>query len=519
MLSEKHLEILRERRAKILAGGGEKKIRARHEKGLMSARERLLALFQEDTFQEIGTHAHHTARHFGLADKELPSDGVIVGTGFVDGRPVAAFSQDFTVMGGSIGEEHAHKIAHAQEQAFKTRSPFVQINDSGGARIQEGIAALDGYGSIFRNNVRASGVIPQVSLIMGPCAGGASYSPALTDFVFMVDKISSMFITGPKVIKTVTGEEIDEERLGGAMAHNKISGSAHFYCKDEKECFSTLKTLLSYLPSSNTEKAPRIDSDLLTDSLTRSTEDLLKIIPANGAKCYDIREVIALLVDDGDYLEVHKYFAESLVVAFARMGGQVVGIIANQPQVYAGSLDKDSSDKGARFVRFCDAFNIPVLSLVDVPGYFPGMVQEHGGVIRHGAKLLYAIAEATVPKIALILRKAYGGAYISMASRALGYDRVIALPMAEVAVMGADGAANIIFAREIAEAEDPEAMKAIKMQEYSNKVMNPYTAAALGYIDDVVDPALARKVLIDSLSLFEHKEEAVPKKKHGNIPL
>ena len=507
---------LAKEKEKMLAGGGASRQAKQREKGKKTARERIQFLVDKDSFVENQPYVSTRITDFGMDKKKFSGDGVVVGSAKLDGRQIWLTSQDFTVLGGSLGEQHAAKIAKAQMDALKTGKPFVQINDSGGARIQEGVMSLEGYGSIFRANTLASGVIPQISLIMGPCAGGAAYSPALTDFVFMVDKTSHMYITGPDVIKAVTGEAVTGEALGGAVAHNSKSGNAHFNCASEEECLLTLRRLLSYLPSSNREAPPVVDC---TEDPDRNTGEIMQIMPDKPSKPYDIRDVIGLLFDKDSFLEVHKDFAASMVVGFSRLNGKSVGIIGNQPKVFAGSLDKDSSDKASRFIRFCDSFGIPIISLVDVPGYMPGTVQEHGGIIRHGAKLLYAIAEATVPKIALVLRKAYGGAYIGMASKALGYDRVIAMPLAEIAVMGAAGAANIIFRNEINAAKDKDLIREIKIHEYSEKFMNPFAAASLGIVDDVIDPDHIRKALIQSLEMTADKQEELPKKKHGNIPL
>lgn len=500
----------------MLAGGGESRQAKQRAKGKKTARERILFLADQGSFIENQPYIKSRVDDFGMDKKKFPGDGVIAGSALVEGRQVWLSSQDFTVLGGSLGEQHAAKIAKAQRDALKTGKPFIQINDSGGARIQEGVLSLEGYGSIFRANTLASGVVPQISLIMGPCAGGAAYSPALTDFVFMVDKTSHMYITGPDVIKAVTGENVTHEGLGGAAAHNSKSGNAHFRCASEEECLETLKKLLSYLPSSNREEPPRKEC---ADDPNRETGEILQILPDKANKPYDMREVISLVFDEGEFLEVHKEFAPSMVVGFARLAGRSVGILGNQPKVFAGSLDKDSSDKAARFIRFCDSFGIPIISLVDVPGYMPGTTQEHGGIIRHGAKLLYAVAEATVPKIALVLRKAYGGAYIGMASKALGYDRVLALPMAEIAVMGAAGAANIIFRNDINAARDPDLIREIKIHEYQEKFMNPFAAASQGIVDDVTAPEAIRKELIRSVEMTADKREDLPRKKHGNIPL
>ncbi len=458
----------------------------------------------------------HRAVDFGMSERRAPGDGVVTGYGTVDGRPVYAFAQDFTVIGGTLGEMHAAKICKVMDLAVRTGCPIIGINDSGGARIQEGIDALDGFARIFARNTLASGVIPQISVIMGPCAGGAVYSPALTDFIFMVDKTSLMFITGPDVIRAVTGEEISPEELGGARAHAQRSGVAHFHARSEEECFARIRELLSYIPSNNLEDPPVRAS---SDPADRREEALATAVPEDPNRAYEVRGIIRALVDDGAFLEVQEAFAPNAVVGFARLGGRPVGVVANQPRVMAGCLDIDASDKIARFVRFCDAFNIPLLTLVDTPGYLPGRAQEHGGIIRHGAKVLYAYAEATVPKISIILRKAYGGAYIAMCSRGLGADLAWAWPTAEVAVMGPEGACNIIFRREIAEADDPEAVRRARVAEYREKFANPYAAARRGYVDMVIDPRETRPLLIQAFAVLASKREERPAKKHGNIPL
>ena len=456
-------------------------------------------------------------RNSAWTKKRFSGDGVVTGTGQINGRQVFLSSQDFTVLGGSLGEMHAEKIAEAQSLAMKNGTPFIQINDSGGARIQEGILSLNGYAKIFRNNTLSSGVIPQFSVILGPCAGGAVYSPAITDFIFMVDGTSHMYITGPDVIKAVTGEVISHEDLGGAAAHCSKSGVAHFRFASEQECFTFIRRLMDYLPSNNMENPPVTETSEPAD---RKTPGIMSIIPDEARKPYDVRDIISETFDSGSFLEVHRDFAQSVVVGFAKLAGRTVGIFANQPKVMAASLDINSSDKGARFIRFCDAFNIPIVTLVDVPGYLPGVSQEHGGIIRHGAKILYAIAEATVPKISLIMRKSYGGSMIAMSSKSLGYDRVLAYPMAEIAVMGAEGAANVISRKEISEASEPDAKRAEKIDEFRQQFMNPYVAAAgLGLVDDIIDPDFTRSELIRALELNIRKKEDRPAKKHGNIPL
>ena len=509
-------EELLEKKAALRMGGGEKAIAKQHAAGKMTARERLEQLFDEGSFVETGLFVQHRCTNFGMDKKSVPGEGVVTGYGTVDGRLVYAAAQDFTVIGGSLGEMHAAKIATAQESAMKVGAPMICINDSGGARIQEGVDALAGYGRIFYNNTMASGVIPQISVIMGPCAGGAVYSPALTDFIFMVEGTSQMFITGPQVIKAVTGEQVTAEALGGAMAHNKISGCAHFAAATESDCIAQIRQLLSYLPQNNTDPAPVYSC---TDDLNRTDESLNDIVPDSPNKAYDMLQIIRSLADDGQVLECHKHFATNIITCFIRMGGRSVGVIANQPKALAGCLDINASDKASRFIRTCDSFNIPLLTLEDVPGFLPGSQQEHGGIIRHGAKMLYAYSEATVPKITVITRKAYGGAYIGMCSKHLGADMVLAWPGAEIAVMGADGACNIIFSKDIKNAEDPAAMRQEKIADYQKAMMNPYVAAARGYVDDVIVPADTRKHVISALFALEGKTVSRPKIKHGNMPL
>ncbi|WP_094546638.1 acyl-CoA carboxylase subunit beta [Petroclostridium xylanilyticum] len=510
------LNDLQHRRSVIEQGGGADKVKKQHESGKLTARERINLLMDEGSFIEIDAFVKHRGTEFDMPATEAPGEGVVTGYGTVDGRLVYVYAQDFTVIGGSLGEMHAKKICKVMDMAMKMGAPIVGINDSGGARIQEGIDALSGFGEIFYRNTIASGVIPQISVIMGPCAGGAVYSPAITDFVFMVDKTSQMFITGPQVIKAVTGEDVSFEQLGGAMAHNSKSGVAHFVSADDKECIEQVKLLLSYLPSNNLSDAPVYETN---DDLNRISDKLTAIVPDDANKPYDMKEVIAEIVDNGDFFEVHPHFAQNIIVGFARMNGRTVGIIANQPKVLAGALDVNSSDKAARFIRFCDCFNIPILTFTDVPGYLPGVSQEHSGIIRHGAKLLYAYSEATVPKINVIIRKAYGGAYIAMSSKHLGADMVFAWPTAEIAVMGPEGAANIIFRKEIANAADPVAARNEKIEEYRNKFANPYVAAARGYIDDVIEPDSTRPRIISALEMLASKRENRPAKKHGNIPV
>ncbi|MGA2545379.1 MAG: carboxyl transferase domain-containing protein [Rectinemataceae bacterium] len=519
---EEKIRRLEERRGKILGGGGPKRVAAQHEKGKMTARERIEALLDPGSFVEIDAFVEHRCTELGMDEVQAPGEGVVIGYGMVDGRQVFVFAQDFTVIGGSLGEAHAKKICKAMDMAMKVGVPVIGIEDSGGARIQEGVDALAGYGDIFYRNTLASGVVPQISAIMGPCAGGAVYSPALTDFVFMTDKTSNMFITGPQVIKAVTGEDVSAEALGGATVHAATSGVAHFAFPDEAATIAGIKKLLSYLPQNNVEDPPLVDSG---DDPSRSDPELASLMPDLPNKPYDIRDVIARVFDAaepggaGDYFEVQSLYAMNMVTCFARLGGRSVGIIANQPKVMAGVLDINASDKAARFIRFCDAFNIPLVTLVDTSGYLPGVSQEHGGVIRHGAKILYAYSEATVPKLTVILRKAYGGAYIAMCSRHLGADQVFAWPSAEIAVMGPDGAANIIFKREIEEAADPAAQRKEKIEEYKAEFANPYKAARRGYVDDVIDPAQMRPRLVAALTMLLGKRETRPSRKHGNMPV
>jgi len=515
-MSMDRIQELNKKREAIMQGGGEKRIQKQHESGKLTARERLNLLFDEGSFVEIDAFVKHRCTEFGMQDVDAPGEGVVTGYGTVDGRLVYAFAQDFTVVGGSLGEMHAKKICKVMDMALKMGAPLVGMNDSGGARIQEGVDALSGYGSIFYRNTIASGVIPQISVIMGPCAGGAVYSPALTDFIFMVDKTSQMFITGPQVIKAVTGEEVTAEDLGGAMTHNKVSGVAHFISPDEKQCIEEIKRLLSFLPSNNMESAPVFECE---DDLNRIEDKLNEIVPDNSNKAYDMKEIITTIVDNGDFMEVQPYYAMNIITGFARLNGKSVGIIANQPKVLAGCLDINASDKAGRFIRTCDAFNIPILNLVDVPGFLPGTTQEYGGIIRHGAKMLYAYSEATVPKVTLIVRKAYGGAYLAMCSKDLGADQVFAWPSAEIAVMGPDGAANIIFKKDIEAADNPAAARQEKIQEYRDKFANPYIAASRGYVDDVIEPATTRQRLISAFEMLESKRETRPAKKHGNLPV
>ena len=516
MSNQDAIDRWRSKRKSAHEGGGEARIQGQHDKGKLTARERIELFVDPGSFVEHQTYIEGRSGAFGLGDKRFPGDGVVTGSAKVNGRQIWLSAQDFTVLGGSLGEMHARRIAAAQEMAVKTGAPFIAINDSGGARIQEGILSLEGYGAIFRNNTLASGVIPQISVILGPCAGGAVYSPAITDFVCMVSGLSNMYITGPDVIRAVTGEDISHEALGGADAHCCKSGVAHFNFDDEKDCFSLLRQLLAYLPSNNRELPPVSDAD---DAPDRSTSPLLDIIPDDDKKSYDMAAVVEQVLDQGSFLEVHAQFARNMVVGFGKLAGRTVGIIANQPHHLAAVLDIDASDKAARFVRFCDAFNVPIISFVDVPGFLPGVAQEHGGIIRHGAKLLYAIAEATVPKLALIVRKAYGGAFISMSSKALGYDRVLAMPYAQIAVMGAEGAANIVFRRDVKESDNPEQTRKDKIEEFKRTVMDPFVAAGFGYVDDVINPAECRVEVIRSMEMIARKREERPYKKHGNVPL
>lgn len=510
------IEILLENTKKIELGGGEKRIEKHHKSGKLTARERINLLFDEGSFVEIDKFVEHRCTNFDMAKLEAPADGVVTGYGTVDGRLVFTYAQDFTVVGGSLGEMHAAKICKVQDMALKMGAPIIGFNDSGGARIQEGVDALSGYGKIFYRNTIASGVIPQISVIMGPSAGGAVYSPALTDFIFMVDKTSMMFITGPQVIKSVTGEEVTQEELGGANTHNKISGVAHFVDKTEAECIERIKELLSFLPSNNLEVAPIY---AIEDDINRVEERLNEIVPVNPNKPYDMKEVIKLLADGGEFFEIQSYYAQNIITGYIRLNGKTIGVVGNQPKVLAGCLDINASDKAGRFIRTCDAFNIPLLNLVDVPGFLPGTEQEYGGIIRHGAKMLYAYSEATVPKVTLIVRKAYGGAYLAMCSKDLGADQVFAWPNAEIAVMGPDGAANIIFKKDIENSDDPIITRQEKIAEYRDTVANPYIAAQRGFVDDILVPSITRPRLISAFDMLESKRESRPAKKHGNLPV
>jgi propionyl-CoA carboxylase beta chain len=515
-ISPQLLEELRARRAIALAGGGADKLAARTAKGLGTARGRLAALFQPDTFLEFGLHAQHDCHHFGLEDKAMPCDGVVTGVGYINGRPVAAFSQDFTVGGGAVGRIHAKKICDLMAYAQQSGIPVVGINDSGGARIQEGDDSLSGYGQVFFHNVLLSGVVPQISVIAGPCAGGAAYSPALTDFIIMTRKNAQMFICGPDVIKAATGATVTMDEVGSATAHATVSGNIHFVAEDEAGALATAARLLSFLPANNVMDPPHRTGGTLTLDLDPGMNDL---VPADAKSPLDVYQVIHRLVDAGDFLEVQREWARNIVVGFARIQGVVIGIIANQPAVKAGTLDIDSSDKGARFIRFCNIFNVPLVTLVDIPGFMPGLAQERGGIIRHGAKMLFAYAAATVPKITVIMRKAYGGAYLAMCSKDMGADLVYAWPCAEIAVMGAEGAAKILFKREIAAAEDPKAREAELAADYRRKFASPYEAASKGMITDVIEPSQTRGIVALALRNTLSKRETRPAKKHGNIPL
>ena len=507
---------LQYRRNMIENGGGTAKIKKQHDANKLTARERINALMDAGSFVEIDAFVSHRCTEFGMDAVEAPGEGVVTGYGTIDGRLVYVYSQDFTVVGGSLGEMHAKKICKVMDMASKMGAPIIGMNDSGGARIQEGIDALSGFGEIFYRNTINSGVIPQISVIMGPCAGGAVYSPAITDFIFMVDNTSKMFITGPQVIESVTGEKVSAEELGGSRVHASKSGVCHFTASNDEECIAQIRELLSYLPSNNLEEAPY---ETPTDPINRLSEKLTTIVPDNPNKAYDVKEVIAEIVDNGKFIEVQKEFATNIVVGYARMNGMSIGIVANQPKVKAGSLDCDASDKAARFIRTCDSFNIPIITLTDTPGYFPGVDQEHGGIIRHGAKLLYAYSEATVPKINVIIRKAYGGAYIAMSSKHLDTDLVMAWPTAEIAVMGHEGATNIIFKNDIAQSDDPITTRADKIQEYRNKFATPFVAAERGYVDDVIEPDSTRPRIIAALEMLSSKRESRPAKKHGNLPV
>ncbi|MDQ8203804.1 acyl-CoA carboxylase subunit beta [Pelagicoccus sp. SDUM812003] len=515
-IDPKLLELLRKKREIAKKAGGEDKLAKRREKGQMSARERLLYLFDEGTFQEFGMHAAHTATRFGMKDKLMPYDGVVCGTGFVEGRPVAAFSQDFTVGGGAVGRIHAKKICDLMDYAHEAGMPLISVNDSGGARIQEGVDSLSGYGQIFFKNVLLSGVVPQVAIIAGPCAGGAAYSPALADFIIMTKSNANMFICGPDVIKAATGEQASLDQFATAAAHASVSGNIHMIAEDDKHALELASRLLSFLPSNNLTD-PNHDLEVELD--LSPDEGMNEIVPGSPKEAMDVHAVIERLVDDADFFEIMPSFARNIVTGFARIGGIVVGIIANQPTVKAGTLDIDSSDKGARFIRTCNVYNVPLVNLVDVPGFMPGLAQERGGIIRHGAKMLFAYAASTVPKITLIMRKAYGGAYLAMCSADMGADRVYAWPTAEIAVMGASGAVNVLFRNEIKNAEDPKARAAELIEEYAEEFSSPYQAAANAMITDVIEPSETRATIAEALRLTLSKRDTRPPKKHGNIPL
>ncbi|PCH75661.1 MAG: methylmalonyl-CoA carboxyltransferase [Flavobacteriaceae bacterium] len=512
------IALLKSKREQVLELGGETRVEKQHKKGKLTARERVNLLFDEGTFREIDAFVKHRSTNFGMEKVAIESDGVIVGYGNINGRPVFAYSQDFTSRGGSLGEKHAEKICKIMDLAVKAGAPVVGLNDSGGARVEEGVDALKGYGDIFFRNSRASGVIPQISAIMGPCAGGAVYSPAMTDFIFMVKKTSHMFITSPYVIKTVTGEETTFEELGGAMAHNSKSGNAQFACENDEDTIEQIRELLEFLPNNNMEGVPAVEMD---DTPDRLCEKLDTIIPDDAKKPYDMKEIIEEVLDEGEFFEIHRYFAENCIIGYGRLNNQTVGIIANQPMFSAGCLDIDASDKISRFIRTCDAFNIPLVTFVDVPGYLPGVDQELGGIIRHGAKLLWSYAEATVPKLTVVVRKNYGGAYIAMSSKHVGADMVFAWPTAEIAVMGAKGAVEVIsnYRKEISEADDKLAKIQEKIDEYETAFSVPYLAAERGYVDEVILPSETRERLISALTILSTKTEILPAKKHGNIPL
>jgi propionyl-CoA carboxylase beta chain len=516
MTMREKLELLEKRRAEAELGGGKKRLKAQHEKGKLSARERLDLLLDEGSFVEFDRFVIHRSTDFGLEEQKIYGDGVVTGYGRIDGRLVYVFSQDFTVFGGSLSEAFAEKIVKVMDLALRNGAPVIGLNDSGGARIQEGVVSLGGYAEIFLRNTLASGVVPQISAILGPCAGGAVYSPAITDFTYMVRHTSYMFVTGPNVVKTVTHEDVTMEELGGADTHASASGVAHFAMDSEPACLQAIRDLFRYIPSNNVETPPRGAG---SDPHDRRDESLLDVVPDNPNKPYDMHDVIRRVVDDGEFYEVHRDYAGNILCGFAHLGGASVGIVANQPAVLAGVLDINASVKGARFVRFCDAFNIPIVTFEDVPGFLPGVSQEHGGIIRHGAKLLYAFCEATVPKLTVITRKAYGGAYDVMSSKHIRGDYNVAWPSAEIAVMGPKGAVEILFKKEINDAKDPDAATESKIQEYREKFAHPYIAAGRGYLDDIIDPRDTRPLLIDALESLKTKRDKNPLKKHGNIPL
>ncbi len=515
-MSREVTERLEERLAANRLGGGEDKIERQHQQGKLTARERIEQFLDEGTFEEIDALVEHRCTDFGMDKKRISGDGVVAGHGRVSSRPVFVFAQDFTVFGGSLSETNAAKICKIMDLAVNIGAPVIGLNDSGGARIQEGVASLAGYADIFLRNTLASGVVPQISAIMGPCAGGAVYSPAITDFVFMVENTAYMFVTGPEVIRTVTHEEVTKERLGGAMTHNSVSGVAHFAARSDTECLAMMRRLLSFIPSNNAEQPP---VQTTTDPIDREIPELDGLVPTDPNKPYDIKKIICAAADDGDFFEVQEHFAKNIVVGYIRLGGRSVGVIANQPNHLAGVLDINSAIKGARFVRFCDAFNVPLWIVEDVPGFLPGTEQEWGGIIRNGAKLLYALAEATVPKVTVITRKAYGGAYCVMGSKHIRTDVNLAFPTAEIAVMGPQGAVNILYRNEIERAKDPDAERARLVEEYQEKFANPFVAAEKGYIDEVIHPRLLRRKLVAAFALLQTKRDWMPTKKHGNIPL
>jgi len=516
MSSGDRLDELKERNRRAIEAGGEERIERQHAAGKLTARERVEALVDPGSFEELDRLVTHRARDFGMDGNRIPGDGVITGYGRIEGRTVYLFAQDFTVFGGSLSEAYAEKICKVMDLAVKTGTPILGLNDSGGARIQEGVVSLAGYAEIFLRNTLASGVVPQISAIMGPCAGGAVYSPAITDFTFMVRDTSYMFVTGPDVIKTVTHEQVSMEKLGGAVTHNEVSGVAHVMAEDDRHCLQLMRRLLSFLPSNNVDEAPLTES---TDPVDREDDALDRLVPEEPDRPYDMKELIRSVVDDGELFEIHEHFAQNLVVGFARLGGQPVGIVANQPSVLAGVLDINASVKGARFVRFCDAFNLPLVTFEDVPGFLPGTDQEWGGIIRHGAKLLFAYAEATVPKLTVVTRKAYGGAYCVMASKQIRTDINYAFPTAEIAVMGPEGAVNILYRKELAASADPDALRLEKVAEFRAKLANPYVAAERGYVDEVIEPRKTRRKLVTALRALANKRDRNPPKKHGNIPL
>jgi len=516
MTREQRLVELRRRHAEAEAGGGKERRARDHAEGKLTAHERIALLFDEGSFEEIDKLVEHHCQDFGMDQQRIPGDGVVTGFGRINGREAFAFAQDFTVFGGSLSEANAAKICKVMDLAMKVGAPVIGLNDSGGARIQEGVASLAGYADIFLRNTLASGVIPQISAIMEPCAGGAVYSPAITDFNVMVQNSSYMFVTGPDVIKTVMHEDVSKEDLGGPLTHNATSGVAHFIARDDADCLALIRELLSFMPQNNQEDPPRVES---RDPADRRDEQLDTLVPFEPDQPYDIKEIFTRVVDDGYFVEVHEHFAKNLVVGFARLAGQSVGIVANQPAVLAGCLDINASVKGARFVRFCDAFNIPIITFEDVPGFLPGTQEEHGGIIRHGAKLLFAYAEATVPKITIITRKAYGGAYCVMASKHLRTDVNLAYPTAEIAVMGPEGAVNIVYRRELQKAEEPEKLRHEKVDEFRERFANPYIAAERGWVDAIIEPHDTRPKLIAALQMLETKRDTLPPKKHGNIPL